>query len=110
LWRGENVENFFSGFCSCRSACCAAAGGLCVEKKLQKVLAVSELAVPLQPQTGKRPTAPRAPAGARAGPGEKTEEKFAQVKYSVYLCNAFASHSKNDVSDFFDTSFDWGDL
>ena len=86
--------------------CCGVGG----EKKLQKVLAVSELAVPLQPQTGKRPTAPRAPAGARAGPGEKTEEKFAQVKYSAYLCNTFASHSKNDVSDFFDTSFDWGDL
>ena len=39
-------------------------GGVSGEKKLQKVLAVSELAVPLQPQTGKRPTAPRAPAGA----------------------------------------------
>ena len=51
-------------------------GGLRVEKKLQKVLAVSELAVPLQPQTGKRPTAPRAPAGARAGPGEKTEKNL----------------------------------
>ena len=51
-------------------------GGLRVEKKLQKVLAVSELAVPLQPQTGKRPTAPRAPAGARAGPGEKNRRKI----------------------------------